>query len=1446
MKSYVQTNIDAHKALNSETNPPQTILKPEDPFTDFVHGLDAGTQGSVSGLGLRGKMPDTILPEQAPMAMRIGSMIGQLAGDLPAMAAGMITGAAAGPVGAAAASFAAPAAIRKMLTDHYQKGDITDPGEFSARLMATTWEALKGGATGAAAALTGGIVSPVAGKMVGMGAELAAMTTTASALEGHLPKLQDFVDGAVMLGGLHGLSHITGIGGTSPEEKLQNVYAATGEKPADIIAAVDKNVTLKQDIIAGNQQEPSQAAPTTIKTEPDLKTIYHGTNTDFSAYDFNRGGGMVQFAEDPQTANRYAEGAGGGRSQLDDTQKYVVSGDGLAYELTGSQRVEKTIALSDGEQIKYTGNQGGQWEAVGHFSGEGLSNQNTLKPLEENENYPALSQKDAEEMVDANRGSGYATPKESYIKSEQIDMNKVIDTTTPDGLEKLKNIIKPSNPRIIRLIQSIEDEQNKRPGYQGFGNAFWTSTKAARDPQISAQLQELTSQLKEAGYHGIKFLDDSHTTIAGFDNAFPSGKNGERISTPTTFPKTAVEMGAETAPPAPPSEPPEPPKPGSPEEDIAGVLSHIGESEKGPEKTWREKWNEFYTKNVDYLNPWNLVIKLANDRGAEIGPEENAENKARESRAWMDTTASFIRDGVNGGEGIEKILKELPDDKRNLLRAYAMAQNALEEFNGKPATDTREAIPSRTPWENFDKAQAERVVAQLAPEYDPYNQRLIKAGNDILDWAAQKGRYSKEQVQAMKDAHDFYSPQSRAFESDLYTGEVSSGSGSIKTRVGDERNILDPLMQRYVNTEKIVKSVLINDARNTLVKNLDEGNLIKRGDVWNDTTMDPALTQVSSGQYVGERKEEISTEGSPIINRPILAPNQIAIFNDGVREVYEGSPLLIDSMKRLDGDATAMDLTSKVLRSFTNALRIGVVSNPAFGFAHFFRSQVMAGVNSQTGLVPFFHPAFAIADMLRNSDDFKTFIAGGGGNGRYLEANSNWLKTDLPLAAESKAPTFGLAWNAIKKVTDASESFIKLTDTASKFSEYQRSLAQGAGQSEALANARSVVPDYSNVGLQRSVIRTGVAFIGAHINSLDNMAKVAAKDPMGVAMRLSVLTGMSAALWMVNKNDEAIDAIPDWQKNTYWNINISRFDPSYKGPQDATIVRLPKPWAPGILFGSGIEVALDNYMKYRPQEFPHFAASIMKSVVPDVVPNIAQPVLDQYSNKQSFTGRPLVPDYKAKLLPEMQYSPFTSETAKNIAKLIGYVPLVKDIGPSTDTLASPAVVENYIHAWTGTIGGWALKASDWAGRGFTPSIKAEPWQSDPFVSSFMSRYPSFSDQRIQDFYENKDAADRAFQSAKAAAKAGDFASAMRIQAAHPDYQVRLDGIAEGISTARKVFENVQDNPSIPNVQKRQLLDTTLFQIGSMAKEGNKMMNDFHATLNHNLNNPFQSVAGGNE
>ena len=317
MRQVIDTNLQAHYAAKPELPPgqAQTELQPEDFYHDLMGGLGLGAQNSVEGLKLRGKLPDHILPEHADMAMRIGSMIGQFAGDLPAMAAGMTLGGiggtmvgaagggavgfvpgaiaggiAGGTAGAAAGAFALPAAIRKMYIDHYTNGNIADAAnparEFAARLMATSWEAIKGGTTGLAANLTGGLVSPVAGKLAGAASELVAMTTVGAALEGRLPQPQEFLDGALMVGGLHGLGHVLGPAdrvGTvktkinAPETKLQNIYAATGEAPAAIVEQAKTDVGLQQDLVAGNAQEPPQATPTTLNHDTVKETLPEGS-----------------------------------------------------------------------------------------------------------------------------------------------------------------------------------------------------------------------------------------------------------------------------------------------------------------------------------------------------------------------------------------------------------------------------------------------------------------------------------------------------------------------------------------------------------------------------------------------------------------------------------------------------------------------------------------------------------------------------------------------------------------------------------------------------------------------------------------------------------------------------------------------------------------------------------------------------------------------------------------------------------------------------------------------------------------------------------------------------------------------------------------------------------------------------------------------------------------
>lgn len=1380
MDAVVKTNLQAHAASLPEPKPgdPPRAADNGNFFHDVLAGLGIGAQSSISGLVYNQKAPTTILPEHADMAMRIGSQVAQFAGDLPAMLGGLVVGGAAGTVEApvvgtvglgAAGAFAAPPAIRKLLMDHFE-GKQGNTKDFVASLMASTWEGVKGGltglamggagklvanatlGTGVAEAVAKGIASPLTESTIATKtAELAAMTTIGSALEGHLPKMEDVTDGAIMMLGLHGLSHVTGIG-TSPAEKIRNEYAATGKTPAEQVAELKSGDPEKlQQVLAGNAHEPPEAAP--------MKMVQRSEMVD------TRGGGQ-QF----HGANNPIDEVTPGHWNYNDRNIY---GQGL-YTTDAAD-----VARG------YAGNKPGTSPTI--YSTKETAPANLL---------------DLEKPM-PNDIRSYL---ESFGKSE-----------FPGSRGDLIDAALKEDPKNLREFYDEIRAESSQHGY------------TTHDVQ-EAVFMPLQDKLQALGYDGIQHEGGRATgTNAHQVKIYFTPEKNLSLSPvdPETFrkppemqPKTLEDMGTPTtsAPPVPEEAgaadrlPPKNPPPtdlGSLSDDakaVQSVLGRLGENGEAPGKTWKQSLADWYTKSVDYVEEIKDNEKLAKSRGADINPENSAENKFKDARGYVTKAVSFMQNGTEdaqgniNGESLDKIFKDMHDAGLNNdeFRAVAMARDALGD------TEHESGI---------NKDDAARVVKALQPKYQEYLDRVQGFRNKVLDWAADKGRYSEAQVEEWKD-QDTYSPRMRAFEASTFGEEQGPGSRGIKERVGSTRDILDPIAQTQINTARMVKDVLTNEARSSFVDNMKAGALVDLDGKYADTAVPPVLKLVSE-------------PGAP-------RDNQIAVYDDGERKVYEGSQMTIDVMKRLDGNATGMDLTSKILRGFTNMVRVGVVSNPLFGMAHFIRGQIMAGVNSTTGLIPFVHPAMALAEMMGDSDGFRKFVSEGGGQGGYLKPEDGYLSTDLAKEDNAKAPFYGRAWNAITKPFQASEAFIRLTDTATKFSEYNRSLEQGAGPAEARANARMVTPDYANTGLNRSVLRTGVAFIGAHINSLDNMAKVIDRDPVGAMAKLSVISGMSAALWYVNHDDEDYKAIPDWQKNTYWNIKVGGQGPT------ADFVKIPKPWAPGILFGSGVENALDAYFNYRPSELPHFAQNLMKSVVPEVVPNILQPVLDQYSNKQSFTGRPLVPFYKQQLLPEMQYTPYTSETAKALGKLIGYVPLVKDIGPSSDTLASPAVVENYVKSWGGTMGSWALHLSDKAISAVKGGPdKAENWEDSPFVRQFVSRFPSFSDQRVEDFYENREQADKAYNSQRAAAKAGDFDAMKRIQAAHPDFSVRLDGIAKGMTAARKVFENIQEDPNLPPPQKRQQLDSVLFQIGSMAKMGNQMMSDFKA-------GPVQTTAKGQQ
>ena len=206
-----------------------------------------GVQSSATGLAARGKLPTQVLDTEAPWYHRLAANAAGMVTDLPlSVAAGVPGFAAGGPIGAGAAGFAAPMALRDALMQAYQTEHAVSWSDAWDIAKAGVVGGVKGAVIGGATMGAGRVVAPLvpggalAKGAAATGAELATMTSTAALLEGHLPSAQDFMDNAILLGGLKGAVAVAG--------KLRTVYAETGKTPAEVRADAAADPTIAAEL----------------------------------------------------------------------------------------------------------------------------------------------------------------------------------------------------------------------------------------------------------------------------------------------------------------------------------------------------------------------------------------------------------------------------------------------------------------------------------------------------------------------------------------------------------------------------------------------------------------------------------------------------------------------------------------------------------------------------------------------------------------------------------------------------------------------------------------------------------------------------------------------------------------------------------------------------------------------------------------------------------------------------------------------------------------------------------------------------------------------------------------------------------------------------------------------------------------------------------------------
>ena len=253
---------------------------------DMLDAIRSGFQGSATGLALRRGLPDVVLdPYHSTWYEKALAGTTQVLSELPLMigggAAGTIAGggagtAVAGPVGTAfggvmgmgAGAFAVPAAIRTTLVESYKAGTADSSGGFLAStaiiLKQTAKEAVIGALTMGAGAVVGRVgmtaLAPSVGQSItaqtairavsaaSTGAELTSMVIAPAALEGKLPEWEDFLNAAIVLGGVKASMKIAG--------KIGDIYAKTGVRPEDVVGAARIDPKIVEELKAETSELP--------------------------------------------------------------------------------------------------------------------------------------------------------------------------------------------------------------------------------------------------------------------------------------------------------------------------------------------------------------------------------------------------------------------------------------------------------------------------------------------------------------------------------------------------------------------------------------------------------------------------------------------------------------------------------------------------------------------------------------------------------------------------------------------------------------------------------------------------------------------------------------------------------------------------------------------------------------------------------------------------------------------------------------------------------------------------------------------------------------------------------------------------------------------------------------------------------------------------------------
>ena len=481
-------------------------------------------------------------------------------------------------------------------------------------------------------------------------------------------------------------------------------------------------------------------------------------------------------------------------------------------------------------------------------------------------------------------------------------------------------------------------------------------------------------------------------------------------------------------------------------------------------------------------------------------------------------------------------------------------------------------------------------------------------------------------------------------------------------------------------------------------------------------------------------------------------PNTVKVMEDGkpVRYELEDAGLVdaISTISYLGPKSMFLD----VAREFTNALRYGVTLSPAYKLRNLIRDSVSSAAVSplSKNLYQNVYNGLKMSD--KGNPTYMAALASGGIFEMGVAHEGNQAKLIKRLV--DKGVDVGTILDTPEKVKGKLQAALdwynqqgNRFENANRLALYDKLRKEGKTHLEASFQARDLM-DFSMQGQFRAikVISTVVPFFNARLQGLYKLGRdgitptsrliyntvtgkpVDASDKIK-GQRFMTISGAvmlaTLLLYGMYKDDEDFRRREDWDRDNFWWFKIGD-----------TAFRIPKPFeigALGTLAERTYEQISDDGVEGK-VFFKRMNSILMDTFSLNPIPQMVKPMIDLYSNKDSFTGAPIESAGMERLSAQERVTGRTS----GVAKVLGGISEAMHKVLTFDTKAqgfSPIQIDYAIKAYLGWAGSTAVATADLAVEPFTEGTKVRKPVIDTLAMGFIKTEPETASKFMSQFYE---------------------------------------------------------------------------------------------------------------